>query len=363
MCGIAGIIGRPTRQEIVKILLELQERGTDATGVGLNCKGQYKVLKTGVDATTICDIDVFRRSITHYCKTANIALLHTRLATHGSAVNNNNNHPIHNKAGVIIHNGMVSIDEFHKTVGQTDTEELLESITKHGMEEAIKQASGSFAIAYMNYTDRHTVYLYNHISPLVLGRKHGNIYFCSTAEILKRAIGKYKHYQVQEHHLYKIDARTMTIEDCGTIEPKPSTIYYYCYGGGQRGWLDDYCTPYSGYGDTYKERQGLNPLPEPNKKQSKQGVRTVFRPRGGDSELYWLPDPNSKTCKECQDLYQEETGEFMDTECPDCPFSIPHTELLSEPIEKQVESYEDYKRNYRQRKWAENEDYEEVWQC
>jgi len=326
MCGIAGIIGRPQRREIVKILLELQERGTDATGVGLNCRAEYKVLKAGIDASTACQIDAFKRGLTHFCKTANIALLHTRLATHGSAQDNNNNHPIHNKKGVMIHNGVVFVPSYYETVGQTDTEEMLESIAALGMEEAIKQASGSFAIAYQAYENRQVVYLYSHVSPLVIGRRHGNIYFCSTAEILKKAIGKFKHYDTKEHHLYKVDASTMQITDLGEILPKRSS---WLYGGGDLDWLSDY----SGHRQIYGRIGGhyMTAVDDNGEAQLVWISDEADQARRKYQREYtvWSPDLSNSLCRDCVAWYEEHDAEPSD-DCAGCPYSLPLVETLSD---------------------------------
>jgi len=229
MCGIAGIIGKPTVDEIIPILHNLQIRGIDATGVGLNCPDTYRTLKAGIDAEAFCQLPGFQANLTKHSKFATIALLHTRQATNGTPSNNRNNHPIWNQKGVIIHNGIVYTSKHYKAIGDTDTEQMLECITQKGLTKGIPELSGTFAFAYQSFKNRHIVYLYKHISPLCLGVKNRNIYFCSTPEILQGAIGSYHPIKLKHHTLYRIDAQKRIIEKIGKVKPK----------------YNNYTTPYS----------------------------------------------------------------------------------------------------------------------
>jgi glucosamine 6-phosphate synthetase-like amidotransferase/phosphosugar isomerase protein len=220
MCGIAGIIGKPTPSEITSILIRLQERGTDATGVSLNCPDSCRILKAGISANIFCELPSLRHRLEEFTPTATIALLHTRLATHGTPLNNYNNHPIWNRKGVIVHNGVLFTGHFYETRGETDTEQLLEAITRRGLSAAIKDSVGWLSIAYQSFSNRNEVYIYRSSCPLYIGRKNGNIYFCSQPHILNDAIGRFQSISMKDQTIYKISAEDMSIMKMGKVIPE-----------------------------------------------------------------------------------------------------------------------------------------------
>jgi len=220
MCGIAGIIGKPIPSEITSILIGLEERGVDATGISLNCPGSCRILKAGINADVFCELPSLQRNLEELTKTATIALLHTRWATSGTPLNNYNNHPIWNEKGIIIHNGVVFTGHFYKTRGETDTEQMLEAITQHGLLAAIKDLVGWLSIAYQDFNNRNEVYIYRSESPLYMGRKNSNIYFCSKPHILEKAIGKFQLVSMKNQTIYKINSEDMSITKMGKVVPE-----------------------------------------------------------------------------------------------------------------------------------------------
>lgn len=238
MCGIAGIIGQADTTEILDILQNLQTRGRDATGVAFNAPAS-KIVKAGIDASSFVENKTFKHTIKQAVKQSTVCLLHTRQATHGSPSHNSNNHPLYSDKGIIIHNGIVNVTgHYESAIGETDSEQLLLAMDKHGVKGGLERASGSYAIAYQSFELPHLVYLYNHISPLVIGKCRDNIYFCSTRHILESAIGHdVQYFKTESEHIYRVNAKTMVVQDFGEVKPRPyhyGTYRPYSSGGYSR---------------------------------------------------------------------------------------------------------------------------------
>ena len=188
MCGIAGFYRQGNKKltpdDVRQLLVTLQQRGTDATGMAWKIGNEVKVIKAPLKAEEFVNLPQFSQSVNEVCD-AQWALFHTRQATHGSPKEDNNNHPIVNSKGLIIHNGMVSIaEEFTDAQGQTDTEQMLLCLQKYGFK-GIARVYGSLAIAYVDFSRPDRFYLYAHTSPIAYSRSDNLFLFASTVNILK----------------------------------------------------------------------------------------------------------------------------------------------------------------------------------
>lgn len=193
MCGIAGWFcfdtERPEKEELIKLLINLSERGKHATGVAYKSTN-FNIIKNGVEAKEFVNDPKFVNAIPELLK-SKLVLLHTRNATHGNWNDNKNNHPIFNNNGLLIHNGVVFPDETYKADGQTDSEQLMLSIQKYGWS-GLQKVTGSMSIAYINFKFHQLgVYLFtNGRMPLVwyFDGDRKILFFCSTGDILSRSI-------------------------------------------------------------------------------------------------------------------------------------------------------------------------------
>ena len=175
------------------------------------------------------------KSLDKFTPTSTIALLHTRLATHGTPLNNNNNHPLWNNKGIIIHNGVVFTEDYHEQAkGDTDTEQMLEAITRDGLRSGIEKTVGWLSIAYQDFNRRNEVYVYRSECPLYIARKNGNIFFCSEPHILRNAIGKFELVSMKSETIYKICSEDMTIRRVGKAIPMGEIMLYTDYD--QQAW-------------------------------------------------------------------------------------------------------------------------------
>jgi glucosamine 6-phosphate synthetase-like amidotransferase/phosphosugar isomerase protein len=196
MCGIAGWYKNSsstfTEKVLKSLLVQTSTRGKDATGI---CWGtddhekqlSVKVLKGPMEASKFIETKDFKEAIDEILK-ARWVLVHCRQATHGSPKDNNNNHPIFNDKGLVIHNGVVYPHQKFKTNGDTDTEQILLSIQELGLDKGVENISGSLAIAYVDFK-KSGFYLYrNDQSPLVWGRHNRSLVFASARDILKDSL-------------------------------------------------------------------------------------------------------------------------------------------------------------------------------
>jgi asparagine synthetase B (glutamine-hydrolysing) len=207
MCGIAGIyrIGkRPIRSwQLQMLATKLQNRGEDATGFALmDPSGHIKVFKNNDPAWRLCaskDFEDFCRK--NLNAETQIALIHTRKWTVGSPVHNENNHPIVDGAGCIIHNGMVGNDDvlFNankdklKRSCQTDSDIFRAILDHHGcidkeLIEDMGAVNGTAAVAAIHPNSPGKLLLLRDSNPLVIGATPDTIMFASTKEAIHAAL-------------------------------------------------------------------------------------------------------------------------------------------------------------------------------
>jgi glutamine---fructose-6-phosphate transaminase (isomerizing) len=192
MCGIVGYIGKKKAVPIIiESLKNLEYRGYDSAGIAgieektgdliLNkCKGKVANLKEKVDAS----LDI------------NIAIGHTRWATHG-APSKKNAHPHAdcNNNIVIAHNGIIEnysdlkkqlIKQGHVFKSDTDTEVIVHLIEKYyegdlytAVVKTLKKVDGAYAIAVLHKDHPNELIAAKNHSPLIIGIGKGENYIAS----------------------------------------------------------------------------------------------------------------------------------------------------------------------------------------
>ena len=202
MCGIAGfsISDKDHRhincRKLAKALaLQIQRRGTDATGVAWSQQDEDGSLGIWYMKDAIA-ASQFVESMDQMATFTRSAIIHTRYATKGSPENNNNNHPIVVGETIGIHNGGIrNDDEIIAKVGtgrtaQVDTEAIFRLIDATDKPtEVLHELKGSAAIAWFNVNEP-TVLNVGRIrtSPLFIGSTiGGSMVFASTEEMLRTA--------------------------------------------------------------------------------------------------------------------------------------------------------------------------------
>ncbi len=195
MCGIVGYIGhRDAYPIIIKGLHRLEYRGYDSAGVSLFNK-ELKVYKK---AGKVSDLEDFVKGLD---LSSNIAMGHTRWATHG-APSDRNSHP-HSSGDrrlTIIHNGIIEnyaviketlLAKGHVFKSDTDTEvliHLVEDIEKEAgidLREAVRIALnkviGAYAIVIMSADEPGLLIAARKGSPMVIGVGEDEYFIASDA--------------------------------------------------------------------------------------------------------------------------------------------------------------------------------------
>ncbi len=192
MCGIIGYIGRGNAAAVgLAALKKLEYRGYDSAGIAvLNTRGIEIRKDKG-------KIDAINRKLNMNSMQGNIAILHTRWATHGPPTKRNA-HPHLDCRGeiAIVHNGIIenysSIKELlekegHTFSSETDSEvlaHLIEKFYRGNLEEAVLKAlqevEGTYGMAVMHKNENKIVAARNG-SPLIIGIGNNEMLIASDA--------------------------------------------------------------------------------------------------------------------------------------------------------------------------------------
>ncbi|PKN79389.1 MAG: glutamine--fructose-6-phosphate transaminase (isomerizing) [Candidatus Cloacimonetes bacterium HGW-Cloacimonetes-1] len=184
MCGIVGYIGQRNALPIViEALKRLEYRGYDSSGIALINDNKLAVYKK---QGKIVELE---RSLPEPSKCeGNIAIAHTRWATHGEP-NEINAHPHTDCTGriSIVHNGIIEnykplreqlIKLGHKFVSQTDTEVIVhlieqfmtsESCLEDAVYETTKRLEGTYGLVVLSDHDPNKLIAVRKGSPLIIG--------------------------------------------------------------------------------------------------------------------------------------------------------------------------------------------------
>lgn len=190
MCGIVGFVGKSREVNAGEVVFEglknLEYRGYDSWGVAVKDKGRFKVQKK-VGKINSSSLDL---------PASNLAIGHTRWATHGG-VTVTNAHPHLDCSGQIalVHNGIIEnfeeikkelLKKRHKFVSETDTEvtvHLIEEYLKvEGFVSAVRRAFNSLKglnAIVVAYTKSQEIVAVKNGSPLIMGTGKGFINIAS----------------------------------------------------------------------------------------------------------------------------------------------------------------------------------------
>jgi len=133
MCGISGFYfynpqKADTKTLIINALIKHEIRGSDASGIALYLNdGRVYLRKLPIPASKFAQ---YLMKIPIAWDRVKIALIHTRAATCGSPLDNENNHPLYYVNGRIyslVHNGSIYSDE---RIREVDSDALLTPIRK-----------------------------------------------------------------------------------------------------------------------------------------------------------------------------------------------------------------------------------------
>ncbi|ASZ11634.1 glutamine--fructose-6-phosphate transaminase (isomerizing) [Chitinophaga sp. MD30] len=195
MCGIVAYIGQREAYPIVlKGLKRLEYRGYDSAGIALINNGLQVYKKKGKVAE-------LEEHLTGKNVQSNIAIGHTRWATHGEP-SDRNSHPHQSGNGrlAMIHNGIIEnyaqlkqelLNKGHVFKSDTDTEVLVHFIeeiqesnncsTEEAVRIALKRVVGAYVIVIIDSKDPNTLIAARKGSPLVIGVGRGEHFLASDA--------------------------------------------------------------------------------------------------------------------------------------------------------------------------------------
>ncbi len=198
MCGIFGFSAKNKNkfkkkeyEKIIETLFKLSEsRGKEAAGLAVKRENSIDVLKSPLAAADFIKTKEYKKFINgvfDFSKItdSNFAIIgHSRLATHGSEYDSNNNQPIIKDGAVCVHNGIIVNNEELwlkfpelKKESEVDTEVFLALLKKFlrqtdslnsAVSKVFEEMEGSASVAI----------LFNNIPALLLATNTGSLYEC-----------------------------------------------------------------------------------------------------------------------------------------------------------------------------------------
>lgn len=243
MCGIAGIhILNPERapsylkmeKAIDRMLAAIDHRGGDATGfIAIGQDGDKEWQKASCKAN---EFYMERRSIPYRTRSV---LMHTRMATQGSAAFPENNHPVNRGSVYVVHNGHVFNDAevFKKTnrnrYGQVDSEAIAAVVAKFGImrtHKAMEEIRGSAAIGVVDETRPGIMALARgSSSPLMFYHNDNIALFASTASAIQAGWNTLYGTPPNYSNIEDIDEGVALYLDDKVTREKFHTDSYYTY--------------------------------------------------------------------------------------------------------------------------------------
>lgn len=204
MCGIAGLMRVGPNAEPISIgqiqslLVSLQHRGSDATGIALMNGNKIVVHKSPEIAwkyvTSRGFSDFIHDNLSDETRTC---LLHTRAATIGLPEKNYNNHPMFNGQVAIVHNGHIGnhnelFQEYKlKRTAETDSDIIRAIVDEWGISrkalQKLDRMRGSCASAVIDPRTPKKLLLMRSGSPLVMAKLGSQIMWASEKKAIHLA--------------------------------------------------------------------------------------------------------------------------------------------------------------------------------
>lgn len=219
MCGIVGCIGNKDANSLVlEGLRRLEYRGYDSCGIAYKLDNNIKIEKS---------IDRIKNLTENVAVSSNLALGHTRWATHGG-VNLENAHPHQSSDDkmVLVHNGVIENyeqlrEKYCKGVefkSQTDTEVLLYVLKnlydesgniKEAISEFMKVVHGSYALIMHHVDFPNKLFVIKYKSPILIGKGDGFVTISSDPSAVIDQVNNF--YQVEDYKFLEIEANNVML--------------------------------------------------------------------------------------------------------------------------------------------------------
>ena len=215
MCGIIGYIGKDNKsiEKTISCLEKLEYRGYDSAGIAYVSNNKINIVKeTG-------RIIKLKEKLDNNIN-SNIAIAHTRWATHGEA-NTINAHPHTVGKITLVHNGIIEnyielkeklIEDGYEFKSQTDTEVAAATIDYlynksnniiNALTEFNKIVRGSYALGIILEDDLNSLYAIKKDSPLILGIAEDSYFLASDIPAILEYTNKY--ILIEDNEIIKLD--------------------------------------------------------------------------------------------------------------------------------------------------------------
>jgi predicted glutamine amidotransferase len=305
MCGIAGVMrlgAEPISHEQLKVLLlGVQHRGMDATGIAVLRAGKVTVHKSDDPAwkfITQKDTEKFLQE--YVTPETDVVTLHTRAATKGDPRQNDNNHPMFAGHAAVVHNGMIHNDDdlFKelkvKRYAETDSDIIRAIVDKDGMTKkgirTLNRLRGSAACGIISSDFPTKLMLLRAGSPLVLARTEEYLMWASEKDPLHKAARIWHRYWGIEFQSsrpmlswHPVETSTAFLIDFERLRQDPNTY---------EAWHDEFdiCSYYNR--PTYRGYDGFAA------KQTSKKLATKHTERSGAGKV-------QEWCKPCHGWHEK----------------------------------------------------------
>lgn len=233
MCGISGYIGinSDALNRVIHGLERLEYRGYDSAGVASIINGEFKTFKTVEEVVSLPEIINAEGEAS-----CNLAIGHTRWATHGEpSVVNAHPHVVNQFA--IVHNGIIEnfqelkadlIAKGYEFKSTTDTEvacaylDWAFSMTTNiyqTIQMAINAFVGNYAIVLINKTMPNNLYAFSNNAPIVIGAGNDGYYIASDE-------AAFLDYTNQYYRLENMQIAEISLMDNGNGMLQPMINFY-----------------------------------------------------------------------------------------------------------------------------------------
>lgn len=196
MCGIVGYVGEQSATGIILDGLgKLEYRGYDSAGIAVSSNNSILVEKKQGRLKALAD------HLENNSLEGQIAIGHTRWATHGEP-SDNNSHPHYNKdkSIAVVHNGIIEnymelkkflIEKGYEFLSETDTEVLPHLLDYYACDDFFKtvqrvlsKVRGSYALGILHTKYPDTIFCARKDSPLIIGQGNGENFIASDVPAL-----------------------------------------------------------------------------------------------------------------------------------------------------------------------------------
>lgn len=240
MCGIVGYVGP---KNAVPLLIEglkrLEYRGYDSAGVAVCGRdGALNICKR------VGRLSNLEEALESEPLMGGLGIGHTRWATHGEP-SEANSHPHTDCTGAIavVHNGIIENDVALRTAleakghvfrSQTDTEvlpHLIEDLLKAGgttpaeaIREALRQATGAYALGIVFRDQPDVIYAARCGSPLIIGVGDGEQFIASDVPAIRNRVQQVMYLNDGEVAELRASGVTLTTLDGTPVQPQVQTV-------------------------------------------------------------------------------------------------------------------------------------------